>query len=108
MWGPRRYLEPLLLEQRKWDLRLYALLTAAEPPEVSAACGQLAEGNTGQHSHVCGGGLQVYLHTEGFTRFSRSDYSLSDLSDSSVHLTNTALSDKGADVLLTTSHAPPH
>jgi len=66
----QRYLEPLLLDGHKWDLRLYVLLSSVEP-------------------------LEVFLFDEGFARLSQNKYS-SDLAlveDLSVHLTNSAVSD---------------
>jgi len=62
----QRYLEPLLVDGYKWDLRLYVLMTSIRPCEV-------------------------FLHDEGFARFSGQQYS-NENQDLSVHLTNTAVS----------------
>ena len=65
-----RYIErPLLIGNRKFDLRLYVLVTSYNP-------------------------LTVYLHREGFARFSLSRYSMTNVRDPSnlsSHLTNVAV-----------------
>ena len=63
-----RYLRPYLLDGRKFDLRLYALVTSWCP-------------------------LVVYLHSGGIARFATRPYSLdpSTLGDGSIHLTNFTL-----------------
>lgn len=63
----QRYLsDPLLIGGKKFDLRLYALVTGFQP-------------------------LVVYLYRSGFARFSHSRYSTADLSNQEVHLTNVAV-----------------
>ena len=56
---------PLLIGNRKFDIRLYVLVTSFQP-------------------------LIVYIHEKGFCRFSQSFYS-NDYSDLSIHATNVAI-----------------
>jgi len=58
---------PLLINKRKFDIRTYVLMTSVN-------------GNT-----------KVYIYEEGYLRTSSSEYSLSDLSNKFVHLTNDAV-----------------
>lgn len=65
----QRYLsDPLLIGGKKFDLRLYVLVTSYSP-------------------------LTVYLYRSGFARFSHARFSmdLADLSDAMIHLTNVAV-----------------
>ncbi|CAG9462104.1 unnamed protein product [Pedinophyceae sp. YPF-701] len=63
----QRYLtRPMLLEGHKFDLRVYCLVTSFQP-------------------------LEAALYTEGFARFAPKPYSMDDLSDLGVHLTNASL-----------------
>ena len=50
----------------KWDLRLYVVVTKINP-------------------------LQIYIFEEGLVRFSTSKYSLSNISNKYIHLTNTSI-----------------
>lgn len=70
-----RYIEnPLLIGGKKFDLRLYCLVTNYRP-------------------------LKVYLYKEGFARFCNVKYSssLSDLDNPFIHLTNVAIQKHGDD-----------
>ncbi|CAJ1406444.1 unnamed protein product [Effrenium voratum] len=65
----QRYLsDPLLIGGKKFDLRLYVLVTSYSP-------------------------LTVYLYRSGFARFSHARFSMdtADLSDAMIHLTNVAV-----------------
>lgn len=63
----QQYIEnPYLVGGRKFDLRLYVLVTSYQP-------------------------LQCWFYREGFARFSGAAYTLSDLSNVTVHLTNVAI-----------------
>lgn len=63
----QRYLsDPLLIGGRKFDLRLYVLVTSYNP-------------------------LTVYMYRSGFARFSHVRFTMDDISDSMVHLTNVAV-----------------
>lgn len=63
----QRYIEnPYLIGGKKFDLRLYVLVTSYQP-------------------------LQCWFYREGFARFSGAPFSLEDLSNSTVHLTNVAI-----------------
>mmetsp|Transcript_44867 Transcript_44867/g.104592 ORF Transcript_44867/g.104592 Transcript_44867/m.104592 type:complete len:465 (+) Transcript_44867:96-1490(+) len=65
----QRYLsEPLLIGGKKFDLRLYVLVTSYSP-------------------------LTIYVYRSGFARFSHSRFSMNtaDLSDAMIHLTNVAV-----------------
>ena len=66
----QRYISsPLLISGRKFDLRVYALVTSYSP-------------------------LCVWIYRTGFARFTNRIYSLSDLSDHAAHLTNVAVQKK--------------
>ena len=68
-----RYIDnPLLIGGKKFDLRLYALVTSYRP-------------------------LRVYIHDDGFARFTNSRYNndLTDLDNMYVHLTNVAIQKHG-------------
>lgn len=63
----QRYVSnPLLIGGKKFDLRLYVLVTSYVP-------------------------LVVYMYRSGFARFSHSRFSMADLSNAMVHLTNVAV-----------------
>mmetsp|Transcript_95831 Transcript_95831/g.293072 ORF Transcript_95831/g.293072 Transcript_95831/m.293072 type:complete len:446 (-) Transcript_95831:9-1346(-) len=63
----QRYLsDPLLIGGKKFDLRLYVLVTSYAP-------------------------LVVYMYRSGFARFSHSRFSMDSISDPMVHLTNVAV-----------------
>ena len=65
-----RYIaEPYLIDGRKFDLRLYCLLTSVDP-------------------------LRVYLFEEGLVRFSTHKYSMRNLRCRFAHLTNYSLNKK--------------
>lgn len=57
---------PFLLGGKKFDLRFYVLVTSFSP-------------------------LEVWLYREGFARFSGAQFSMDDIADSFVHLTNVAV-----------------
>ena len=60
----QRYLaRPYLIDGRKFDLRIYVLVSGVDP-------------------------LRVYIHDEGLTRISTAKYSVKNLSNSYAHLTN--------------------
>ena len=70
-----RYIEnPLLVSNRKFDLRLYVLVTSYRP-------------------------LMVYIHKHGFARFCTEDYSsnVDDMDNAMMHLTNVAIQKHGED-----------
>jgi len=63
----QKYLSsPLLIGGKKFDLRLYVLVTSYSP-------------------------LTVYMYRSGFARFSHSRFSMDDIANSQVHLTNVAI-----------------
>jgi hypothetical protein len=67
----QRYLDsPLLIGERKWDMRLYVALTSVEP-------------------------LQAYIYNEGFARFCTRTYDRH-TDDMSGHLTNSFVSARQA------------
>ena len=71
----QEYLPPLLLNGKKFDLRLYALLTSVDP-------------------------LEAYLHSEGLARFCAEPYEPpndDNLRDAFKHLTNYSLNKKSTD-----------
>lgn len=60
----QRYLaRPYLIDGRKFDLRIYVLVSGVDP-------------------------LRVYIHDEGLTRISTAKYTLKNLSNNFAHLTN--------------------
>ncbi|EDQ90846.1 uncharacterized protein MONBRDRAFT_1395, partial [Monosiga brevicollis MX1] len=66
----QRYLDdPYLIGGKKFDLRLYVLVTAYQP-------------------------LECWTYREGFARFSGFPFSMEDISNSQVHLTNVAVQKK--------------
>ncbi|ETO32154.1 tubulin tyrosine ligase-like protein [Reticulomyxa filosa] len=70
-----RYIEkPLLIGGKKFDLRLYVLVTSYRP-------------------------LRVYFHKQGFGRFSNVKYTLKkeEMNNTEIHLTNVAIQKHGAD-----------
>ena len=67
-----RYLDsPMLIGNKKFDLRLYVLVTNYRP-------------------------LRVWKSERGFARFCHSDYSMENTEDLFLHLTNTSLQKYGA------------
>jgi hypothetical protein len=69
----QKYLDrPYLIHKRKFDLRLYALMTSIN------------------------GGLQGYYYSEGYIRTSSREFTLKNL-DRMIHLTNDAVQKKGED-----------
>lgn len=60
---------PLLINDKKFDLRIYVLVTGVDP-------------------------LRVYVYEEGLTRISTSNYSLKNLSNRFAHLTNYSINKK--------------
>ena len=68
----QRYLShPYLIDGRKFDLRLYVLVSGVDP-------------------------MRVYVHTEGLTRISTNKYSLNNTSDRFAHLTNYSINKKAS------------
>ena len=68
----QRYItNPLLVNDRKFHVRLYLLITSLQP-------------------------LRAYLHKEGLVLFATSNYTINreSLSDLSIHLTNAAVADR--------------
>ncbi len=66
----QRYLSnPYLIDGKKFDLRIYVLVSGVDP-------------------------LRVYVHKEGLTRISTSDYSLRNISNRFAHLTNYSVNKK--------------
>uniref|UniRef100_A0A914E5B7 Tubulin--tyrosine ligase-like protein 9 n=1 Tax=Acrobeloides nanus TaxID=290746 RepID=A0A914E5B7_9BILA len=63
---------PYLIGGKKFDIRLYVLVTSFRP-------------------------LNVWVHREGFARFSHSRYSIESFEDAFVHLTNVAIAKSAAD-----------
>ena len=81
----QKYVEnPLLINERKFDLRIYVLVTAYSPL------------------------LTVWLYRDGFSRFSQAAYTTSHVRDSSnlgAHLTNVAVQKKNAGADKKSRHA---
>jgi len=68
----QRYLaDPYLINNKKFDLRMYVLVTGADP-------------------------LRIYVHEEGLTRISTKDYSLKNIKDRFAHLTNYSINKKAS------------
>ena len=68
----QRYLmKPYLIDGKKFDLRIYVLVTGVDP-------------------------LRVYIHDEGLTRISTAKYSLKNISNQYAHLTNYSINKKAA------------
>lgn len=66
----QRYLKnPYLINGKKFDLRIYVLVTGVDP-------------------------LRVYVHEEGLTRISTSNFSLKNISNRFAHLTNYSINKK--------------
>lgn len=68
----QRYVDkPYLIKGKKFDLRIYCLVTGVDP-------------------------LRVYIHEEGLTRFSTADYSLKNTKNRFAHLTNYSVNKKSS------------
>lgn len=85
-WIVQKYIErPLLIHNRKFDLRCYVLIV-------------LAEDGSGSGDSDSGNGVTAYLYDEGYLRTSSTPYVLSDspevLADTKIHLTNDAVQNK--------------
>eukprot|EP00597_Dinobryon_sp_UTEXLB2267_P010034 CAMPEP_0170104660 /NCGR_PEP_ID=MMETSP0020_2-20130122/4274_1 /TAXON_ID=98059 /ORGANISM="Dinobryon sp., Strain UTEXLB2267" /LENGTH=857 /DNA_ID=CAMNT_0010328565 /DNA_START=495 /DNA_END=3068 /DNA_ORIENTATION=+ len=66
----QRYLmKPYLIDGKKFDLRIYVLVTGVDP-------------------------LRVYIHDEGLTRISTASFSLKNISNQFAHLTNYSINKK--------------
>jgi len=66
----QRYLHsPYLIDGKKFDLRIYVLVSGVDP-------------------------LRIYIHNEGLTRISTSSYNLKNLSNRFAHLTNYSINKK--------------
>ena len=69
----QRYIErPLLVGGKKFDMRIYVLVTSYVP-------------------------LRAYVYREGFVRFSNTRFTTERIEDSYVHLTNVAIQKKAPD-----------
>ncbi|CAM9199248.1 unnamed protein product [Chrysoparadoxa australica] len=78
----QRYVHnPMLINHRKFDLRLYVLVTSMEP-------------------------LRVYLFEEGLVRFSSKPYTLKNLKSNFIHLTNYSINKKAKSYNCTESMDP--
>eukprot|EP01034_Spumella_vulgaris_P032937 gene32937-40656_t len=62
-------MKPYLINQKKFDLRIYVLVSGVDP-------------------------LRIYIHEEGLTRLSTAKYSLSNISNRFAHLTNYSINKK--------------
>ena len=63
----QKYIErPFLIENRKFDIRQWFLVTSWQP-------------------------LELYIYNEGYCRFSKKEYDLKDLNNKFIHLTNQAI-----------------
>ena len=68
----QRYLmKPYLIDGKKFDLRIYVLVSGVDP-------------------------LRIYIHDEGLTRISTSKYSLNNISNRFAHLTNYSVNKKAS------------
>lgn len=88
-WVVQRYIErPLLVDQRKFDIRCYALLTF----------NARLQGSERRDNSSSSGGWRLYLHQRAYLRTSSRKYTLGkgNLGDRMVHLTNDAVQSKGA------------
>jgi Tubulin-tyrosine ligase family len=74
-WVVERYIDnPMLIDGRKFDLRVFVVVTSFRP-------------------------LKVYVHREGLVRFASERYTNSSYSDKFVHLTNYSVNKHNASVL---------
>ena len=64
--------DPMLINNKKFDLRMYVMVTGVDP-------------------------LRIYIFNEGLARFSTKDYSLKNLGDRFAHLTNYSINKKSKD-----------
>ena len=71
----QKYIEsPLVIHNRKFDLRIWALVTCANP-------------------------LTIWIFNKPYVRFTASDFTLQDINDRFIHLSNHAVSAKNTDPL---------